>query len=405
MLLSCSFTYVVAQIVGTGLIASRFIGMDFQVAVYVGLAGILVCSMLGGMRAVTWTQVAQYIVLIIAYLLPVVILSAQKFGLPIPQLTYGQVLQQIAAREQEMVAARPCGRRGAEAARRAVLNLSPANYFALIFCLMVGTASLPHVLMRYFTTPSVREARKSVAWSLLFIFILYFTAPAYAAFAKLEVYTTVIGQPARRALAPTRLDWVFKWGAIGLVKICGVDAASAQAVIDACAKVADHAGVITLAGLQARQRRDRHRDARNRRTALRRLRSGRGRRPGGGAFDGGRTAAGHRQRAQPRHLLQDARPERADARRLIVARVAARLRGRARRLYRLVPAGGHRGHGGLGVLAGGGRPVPGARARHLVEADDDGGSRLRHCRRVRDDAPLPGGDPLLPGVRRRMRSA
>jgi cation/acetate symporter len=80
VLLSCSFTYVVAQIVGTGLIASRFLGMDFQVAVYVGLLGILVCSMLGGMRAVTWTQVAQYIVLIIAYLLPVVILSAQKFG-------------------------------------------------------------------------------------------------------------------------------------------------------------------------------------------------------------------------------------------------------------------------------------------------------------------------------------
>ena len=120
MLLSCSFTYVVAQIVGTGLIASRFIGMDFQVAVYVGLAGILVCSMLGGMRAVTWTQVAQYIVLIVAYLLPVVILSAQKFGLPIPELTYGQVLQQIAAREQEMVAAGPGDRRGAEAACRAV---------------------------------------------------------------------------------------------------------------------------------------------------------------------------------------------------------------------------------------------------------------------------------------------
>ena len=82
--------------------------------------GILVCSMLGGMRAVTWTQVAQYIVLIIAYLLPVVILSAQKFGLPIPQLTYGQVLQEIAAREQEMVAARAGRRGGAEAARRAL---------------------------------------------------------------------------------------------------------------------------------------------------------------------------------------------------------------------------------------------------------------------------------------------
>jgi cation/acetate symporter len=250
VLLSCSFTYVVAQIVGTGLIASRFLGMDFQVAVYVGLLGILVCSMLGGMRAVTWTQVAQYIVLIIAYLLPVVILSAQKYGLPIPELTYGQVLQEITARAQELVA---LGLAAAGALKPHVepfLNLSPLNYFGLILCLMVGTASLPHVLMRYFTTPSVREARKSVAWSLLFIFILYFTAPAYAAFAKLEVYTTVIGSGLADLGANEALGWVFKWGSIGLVKICGVDAASAQAVIDACAKVANHPGIIQLADLK-----------------------------------------------------------------------------------------------------------------------------------------------------------
>ena len=93
VLLACSFTYVVAQIFGTGLIAQRFLGLDFTVAVYAGLAGILVCSMLGGMRAVTWTQVAQYIVLIVAYLIPVIILSATKFGLPIPQLTYGIALE------------------------------------------------------------------------------------------------------------------------------------------------------------------------------------------------------------------------------------------------------------------------------------------------------------------------
>ncbi len=103
VLMSCSFTYVVAQIVGTGLIGARLLGMSFEMAVFVGLVGILVCSMLGGMRAVTWTQVAQYIVLIIAYLVPVVMLSAQKFGLPIPQLTYGQVIAEITAREASMV--------------------------------------------------------------------------------------------------------------------------------------------------------------------------------------------------------------------------------------------------------------------------------------------------------------
>src|SRR5215208_229627 len=97
VLISCSFTYVVAQIYGTGIIASRFLGLDFTIAVYAGLAGILVCSMLGGMRAVTWTQVAQYIVLIVAYLTPVVILSTQKYGVPVPELMYGQALQDITA--------------------------------------------------------------------------------------------------------------------------------------------------------------------------------------------------------------------------------------------------------------------------------------------------------------------
>jgi cation/acetate symporter len=198
VLLACSFTYVVAQIFATGIIASRFLGMSFEVAVYAGLAGILVCSMLGGMRAVTWTQVAQYIVLIVAYLVPVIILSTQKYGVPVPQLMYGQALQDIGAREAQMVAdglATLASEGGSLKPHiQAFLTYDRLNYFALIFCLMVGTASLPHILMRYFTTPSVRDARKSVAWSLFFIFLLYFTAPAYAAFAKLEVYTNVIGQ-------------------------------------------------------------------------------------------------------------------------------------------------------------------------------------------------------------------
>ena len=82
------------------------------------------------------------------------------------------------------------------------INYSPLNFFGIIFCMMVGTASLPHILMRYFTTPSVREARQSVAWSLFFIFLLYFSAPAYAAFSKLEVYTNIIGTGSRRASGP-----------------------------------------------------------------------------------------------------------------------------------------------------------------------------------------------------------
>ena len=242
VLLACSFTYVVAQIFGTGLIAQRFIGLDFTVAVYVGLAGILVCSMLGGMKAVTWTQVAQYIVLIVAYLIPVIWMSAKKFGLPVPQLTYGQALQQIATLEQEFVQKGLATQASLSTTHTAPFSrYSPANYFWLIFCLMVGTASLPHVLMRYFTTPSVREARQSVAWSLLFIFALYFTAPAYAAFSKLEVYSTLIGQ--NIADMP---QWVYSWGKLGLVNICGKAAASVEAVKASCAAIAGHTGVLRL---------------------------------------------------------------------------------------------------------------------------------------------------------------
>jgi cation/acetate symporter len=250
VLLSCSFTYVVAQIYATGLIASRFLDMNFTVAVYVGLIGILLCSMLGGMRAVTWTQVAQYIVLIVAYLLPVVILSAKKFGLPIPQLTYGGVLEQISARETQLAAAKlaPLAADGtfAKPHIKPFTTYDPANYFALIFCLMVGTASLPHILMRYFTTPSVRDARMSVAWSLLFIFLLYFTAPAYAAFSKLEVYTNVIGKPLTAFGADATLNWIFTYGKIGLVKICGVNAVDPASILAACGKIAGHPGVLRL---------------------------------------------------------------------------------------------------------------------------------------------------------------
>ncbi len=241
VLLACSFTYVTAQIFGTGLIASRFLGIDFTVAVYVGLVGILLCSMLGGMRAVTWTQVAQYIVLIVAYLTPVIILSADKYGLPIPQLTYGQALQDITALEKQMLANGLADAKTLKPHLEPFKTYDPLNYFALIFCLMVGTASLPHILMRYFTTPSVREARVSVAWSLFFIFLLYFTAPAYAAFSKLEVYSNVIGKPLAELPA-----WIYTYGKIELVKICGANAVDPAAVAAACGKVAGHPGVLRL---------------------------------------------------------------------------------------------------------------------------------------------------------------
>ena len=109
VLVCCSFTYVTAQVFGTGIIASRFLGMQFELAVFAGLIGILACAMLGGMRAVTWTQIAQYIVLIVAYLVPIIILSTQHYGIPIPELTYGRAIADITAREQELIKDRPGG--------------------------------------------------------------------------------------------------------------------------------------------------------------------------------------------------------------------------------------------------------------------------------------------------------
>jgi cation/acetate symporter len=241
VLITASLTYVVAQIGGVGIITSRFLGIPFQWACFVGLIGILVCSLLGGMKAVTWTQVAQYIILIIAYLVPVVILSAQLTGIPVPQITYGGVLAKITELEKTLGVAKqhimPFSN-----AKGEYSALAMWNFLALILCLMVGTASLPHILMRYFTTPSVRQARDSVGWSLFFIFLLYFTAPAYAAFAKYEVYTSLIGQPVANLPA-----WVANWGREGLALVGACDAANAVAQFPLCKGVTGNGdGILQL---------------------------------------------------------------------------------------------------------------------------------------------------------------
>ena len=196
------------------------------------------------MRAVTWTQVAQYIVLIVAYLIPVIWLSAQKYGVPVPQLMYGHALQDIASLEHQMLDSGLATGEKLKSHITPFTTYNPLNFFGLILCLMIGTASLPHILMRYFTTPSVREARKSVAWSLLFIFLLYFTAPAYAAFAKLEVYQNVIG-----ASLDALPQWIYTYGQLGLVKVCGVNAEAVEAIKTACAGVEGNTGLLRFPDL------------------------------------------------------------------------------------------------------------------------------------------------------------
>ncbi|KJS11731.1 MAG: sodium:solute symporter [Hoeflea sp. BRH_c9] len=229
VLFCCSFTYITAQVYASGIIASQFLGIDFEIAVFAGLLGILVCSMLGGMKAVTWTQVAQYIVLIVAYLLPAIWMSTVQFGIPIPQLTYGGALSKIAEYEQILGVAK--------AHVAPFTTYSPKDYFFLIFCLMVGTASLPHILMRFFTTPTVREARKSVGWSLFFIFLLYFTAPAYAAFSKFNLMGLFANAEGLQLAFTAIPQWMLNWGSIEghqLVTICGVKAETVMAIQTAC---------------------------------------------------------------------------------------------------------------------------------------------------------------------------
>ena len=229
VLVIASFTYVTAQINATGTIASRALQIPFGVGVWFGLLGILLCSMLGGMRAVTWTQVAQYIVLIIAYLVPVFWMSAkQGFGY-FPQIEYGAAVARVGELEVihhvgELLPATKQAGVSALTVKSAVAVDTPIAAFrfvTLVACMMLGTASLPHILMRYFTTPSVRDARRSVAWSLFFIFLLYFTAPALATFTKLQVLdpnlaTSIIGKSIADVNA---LEWIQKWSNVGFLKI------------------------------------------------------------------------------------------------------------------------------------------------------------------------------------------
>ena len=224
-----SFTYVTAQINATGTIASVALDIPFEIAVYVGLASILMCSMLGGMRAVTWTQVAQYIVLIIAYLLPVFWISNKMGAGVFPHFMLADEVARIAELEAQFGLGEvknsaadlkqvPKGLAGITKAH-AEVNTTPWKFISLAVCMMAGTASLPHVMMRYFTTPSVKAARRSVGWSLFFIFLLYSSAPMLATLSKLSLMdpnlaTGIIGKSISEVQA---IDWYQNWNQANLM--------------------------------------------------------------------------------------------------------------------------------------------------------------------------------------------
>jgi cation/acetate symporter len=229
-----SFTYVTAQVVGVGLIMSRLVGVSYPVGVLIGMVGVLLCSFLGGMKAITWTQVTQYIILIIAYLAPVAMISLKLTGVPLPQLMYGQALSQIQRLETTQLGAATytepfrsslSNQAAIDSARQ--LGWSPPplikddswkgtpwNFIALTFCLMAGTAGLPHILIRSYTVPNVKASRRSVGYALFFIVLLYFTAPAYAAFSRWEILQNVAGKPVKQLPA-----WATNWAKTGLLDI------------------------------------------------------------------------------------------------------------------------------------------------------------------------------------------
>jgi cation/acetate symporter len=226
VLVAASFTYVTAQINATGTIAAQTLGISFEIGVWLGLLGIFICSMLGGMRGVTWTQVAQYIVLIIAYLVPIIWMSnKQGFGI-IPHFSYGEGVFRI-AELQTMYGLNPPAEPMAGLSVLTTPQNAPGDAMSswkmvsLAICMMAGTASLPHILMRYFTTPSVRSARRSVGWSLIFIFLLYFSAPALATLTKLQLLdpnlaTSIIGKPFADV---ANLEWIKHWASVGMLAV------------------------------------------------------------------------------------------------------------------------------------------------------------------------------------------
>ena len=249
VVLTASFAYLVAQIYGCGIIMARFVGVSFEVGIWIGFISVLLCCVVGGMRAVTWTQTTQCVVMLVAYLAPLIMVSVYRYGLPVPFITYGQALEEIAVREGQLVKeglavlctkeACPPGTLRPHVMQGQTYTLM--NFFGIAITMMVGTTVMPHIITRYATTPSVREARISVVWTLFFILLLYCAAPAYAAFAKLEVYSTVIG----RALSDLPA-WIFSYGELELIQLCGKNAVDLQAVTAACKAIAGHPGVVRL---------------------------------------------------------------------------------------------------------------------------------------------------------------
>ncbi|UCH18371.1 MAG: cation acetate symporter [Burkholderiales bacterium] len=225
-LLVASLTYIIGQMTGVGVAFSRFLGVSNEVGIYVGMAIVFAYAVFGGMKGITYTQVAQYIVLILAYTIPAIFISLQLTGNPIPQLGLGSSLsghaEPLLVKLDQVVTDLGFGKYTTS------LPGSTLNMFVYTMSLMIGTAGLPHVIMRFFTVPKVSDARLSAGWALVFIAILYTTAPAVAAMAKTNLIRTitpgVVMQNADPYAAESQIkyeerpDWMKRWEVTGLLK-------------------------------------------------------------------------------------------------------------------------------------------------------------------------------------------
>jgi cation/acetate symporter len=224
-LLTASITYIIGQMTGVGVAFSRFLGVSSEVGIYVGMGIVFLYAVFGGMKGITYTQVAQYIVLILAYTVPAVFISLALTGNAIPQLGLGSNMTgsdiSLLAKLDLVVTDLGFGKYTTTTAG------STLNMFVYTLSLMIGTAGLPHVIMRFFTVPTVKDARSSAGWALVFIAILYTTAPAVAAMAKLNLHATVnsavmtggdLYAADASIQAESRPDWMKRWEKTGLLK-------------------------------------------------------------------------------------------------------------------------------------------------------------------------------------------
>ncbi len=204
-----SLTYVAGQMRGVGVVFSRFLGVDIGLGVGIGMTVVAFFAVLGGMKGITWTQVAQFSVLILAFLIPAVAISAKLTGNPIPQLsfTFSDLTQRLNQIQVDL---------GFTEYTQPFQSKSQLDVFCITLALMTGTAGLPHILVRFYTVPSVRAARYSAGWALLFIALLYTTAPALAAFARYNLIDSLHDQTVAEARS---LDWVRSWEATGLLQL------------------------------------------------------------------------------------------------------------------------------------------------------------------------------------------